>query len=198
MLIDVPTAIRADPETMRRVYEMQIAAPIMRTNIRTGGTIGVFSAQTGWHGTLDGALEAIGTESLPITQGIRRRRLLRVDFQSRVLIHVPGEESPRRANTLDISGEGCFVISYDPLPIGHPAELEFIDADYPAPRSKGVVAWKREWDPAGLIPGMGFRLDAVTVSPIIEMVVSNLSLDTWPPRSVPPGANAPNSVRSQR
>ena len=64
---------------------------------------------------------------------------------------------------MELSTGGCFLITYEPLPIDSQMELEIWDLTDKVMTVRGHVVWIRAWDDGPELPGMGVAFDLSSV-----------------------------------
>ena len=75
---------------------------------------------------------------------------------------------------MELSTGGCFLITYEPLPINSRMELEIWDLTDDAMKVEGDVVWIRAWDDGPELPGMGVAFDLSSVPPELAKALGSV------------------------
>jgi hypothetical protein len=175
VLVDALSAARMGAALVNPLFEMRMAWPIMRCTLRPDGVVTVICAVPDRHGTLEEALAAIGSHDASWRPPWKRRSI-RVDVRWRMRVRRRGEEIWRRANSLNVSRDGAFVVAYEGYAIGDEVDLELWDISETPARIKARVARLLPWEDGPELPGIGVAFDPSTVPcDFAQTIVAQLS-----------------------
>lgn len=176
VLVDVPSAIRCNKHLIAQIFDLRIDLPAMRVQAGPTGPPRGMCFDPPRQGNLQSFLRELASGQGDWRSRTYQRSRLRVSCQCRVLCRVQGEERfELRTNTLDISGGGCFLACYDPLPLGTAVTLEFVDSS--PKRCPGTVMWTRAWESGEQIPGMGIRFESDDVVSVVGVLIGRMFVE---------------------
>lgn len=166
VIVDMITGMRAGSTntSLLVLYNLELAWPVLRSTAKRDEPVMIVSTSPQNTAPFVEALEAIATNDPNWLRPQTPRRFIRQSVQCRSRSRVKDQADKWHQGTImELSTGGCFLITYEPLPIDSQMELEIWDLGEHILKAEGRVVWIRDWGDGPELPGMGvaFDLDSV-------------------------------------
>lgn len=160
VLVDVPTQIAMRSDVLDLIFDQNEKWPVLRCTFDQDSVPRAMSLTAMANEQLFVAMDSIAAGDAAWMDGITDRSPLTIQTQMRVRYRLGTEGGVwSRSNTLRLSAQGAFVVSYQEVEVGGRAQVRFLDL---APHHVGVNAtlidWK-SWDDSPNLPGFRMRID---------------------------------------
>jgi|MDSW01.1.fsa_nt_gb hypothetical protein len=168
VIVDMITGMRAGSTntSLLVLYNLELTWPVLRSTAKRNEPVMIVSTSPQNTAPFVEAISAIATNDPSWLRPQTPRRFIRQTVQCRSRSRVTGEEDRWHQGTImEISTGGCFLITYEPLPIDSQMELEIWDLSDKVMTVRGHVVWIRAWDDGPELPGMGVAFDLSSVPP---------------------------------
>lgn len=168
VIVDMITGMRAGSTntSLLVLYNLELTWPVLRSTAKRNEPVMIVSTSPQNTAPFTEALSAIATDDPSWLRPQTPRRFIRQTVQCRSRSRVLKESDHWHQGTImELSTGGCFLITYDPLPIDSEMELEIWDLADEVMSVQGHVVWIRAWDDGPELPGMGVAFDLESVPP---------------------------------
>ena len=168
VIVDMITGMRAGSTntSLLVLYNLELTWPVLRSTAKRNEPIMIVSTSPQNTAPFVEAINAIATDDPAWLRPQTPRRFIRQTVQCRSRSRVTGEDDRWHQGTImELSTGGCFLITYEPLPIDSQMELEIWDLTDKVMTVRGHVVWIRAWDDGPELPGMGVAFDLSSVPP---------------------------------
>ena len=165
LIVDTVTGMRSGNAntSLLALYNLELSWPVLRGTAKKNEAVTVLSTSSQISAPFCEGLAAVAANSPQWNTQTSRRRFIRQRVQCRSRAQLSGTPDWSLGTILDLSGGGCFVVSFAPLPIESSLTIEILDlVDSPIMVS-GRVVWNRLWEDGTELPGMGIQFDAESV-----------------------------------
>lgn len=163
LLVDMATTLHAGVSETGRLYELGIAMPILRCTQDENGAWTAMCQAPFKRLSLLAAMKEIAAGDPSWKHPNLQRFSVRVPLRSRVRFRTAGAADWTRANVLNASVGGVFVLTQEVQPNGTELEIELLDVGEGVVL-RGKTVWGTPWDNGVQLPGMGIQLDPEAVS----------------------------------
>lgn len=165
LLVDMLTSARMGPELLVATLNLGVTWPVMRVTLIDEQEARVLCFDPPCAGELLESLDEIAAGDPAWKHGTHHRRFVRLMLNSRVRFRSTTSEVWQRANSLNVSTGGVFLLTLEPPPVGERIELEILDLTAQPERMFGTVVHVNTWaDAPDDLPGVGVRLELEGVS----------------------------------
>jgi len=177
VIVDMITGMRAGSTntSLLVLYNLELTWPVLRSTAKRDEPIMIVSTSPQNTAPFVEALCAIATDDPSWLRPQTPRRFIRQAVQCRSRSRVKDEsDSWHQGTIMELSTGGCFLITYEPLPINSRMELEIWDLTDDAMKVEGDVVWIRAWDNGPELPGMGVAFDLSSVPPELAKALGSV------------------------
>lgn len=164
ILVDMTTTLHAGVSETGRLYELGIAMPILRCTQDENGAWTAMCQAPFKRLPMLAAMREIAAGDPSWKHPNLQRFSVRVPLRSRVRFRGAGGSDWIRANLLNASVGGMFILTHDVQPEGAELEIELLDVGG-GMILRGRTVWGAPWDDGARLPGMGIQLDPVSLTP---------------------------------
>lgn len=173
ILMDIVTKMRIGPEDMKIVDNLGVCWPLMICNVNPDGQVQAISLALSKQDSFISALTAIVEDDPDWKNPVCKRRFVRIELNSRVLIKKENRDCWEKANVLNISMGGLFAVTYADYNMGDNVDMRILDLKEKPIECKGKIVWVRCWDKSVMLPGVGVDFSDHLTPPDIAHVLTS-------------------------
>ena len=161
VIVDMVTGMRAGNAntSLLALYNLELNWPVLRGTAKKNEPVMVLSTSPQISAPFCEGLLAIACEDPNWGQRESPRRFIRQEIQCRARVRLSNDADWQVGTVMEMSTGGCFVLSYEPLPVNSSVQLEIRDLTESPITLEARIVWTRNWNDSVKLPGMGLQFD---------------------------------------
>jgi len=175
VIVDMVTGMRAGNAntSLLALYNLELNWPVLRGTAKKNEPVMVLSTSPQISAPFCEGLLAIACEDPQWGRRESPRKFIRQEIQCRARVRMKENGEWQRGTIMEMSTGGCFIVSYEPLPVESLIDIEIQDLSETPIIADARIVWIRNWEDGIKLPGMGLQFVYNDVPPELANALSN-------------------------
>ena len=167
VIVDMVTGMRAGNAntSLLALYNLELDWPVLRGTAKKNEPVMVLSTSPQISAPFCEGLLAIARNDPEWGRRESSRKFIRQEIQCRARVQLMNNSDWLVGTVTEMSTGGCFIVTYEPLPVDSSLRVEIRDLTDPPIIIEAKVVWTRNWDDSVKLPGMGLHFGSGAAPP---------------------------------